>query len=126
MSGAEALAYVSAGVVTLWGAAHVIPTRKVVNGFGLISRDNRLVITQEWVAEAFTMWFIAAVVVIATSVAGPGEPITAWVYRAAAIMLAAVGALTAVTGAKTPVMWFKICPILLTSSAALLLAASFL
>jgi hypothetical protein len=126
VSGAEALAYVSAGAVALWGIAHVIPTRQVVSGFGRISRDNRLVITQEWVAEALTMWFIAGVVVIATSVAGSGEPITVWVYRAAAIMLAAVGALTAVTGAKTPVVWFKICPVLLGSSAALLLAASFL
>jgi hypothetical protein len=30
------------------------------------------------------------------------------------------------TGARTPVVWFKVCPVLVTTSAALLLAASIL
>jgi len=30
------------------------------------------------------------------------------------------------TGARTPVVWFKICPVLLAGSAALLVAASVL
>lgn len=34
--------------------------------------------------------------------------------------------LTALTGARTPVIWFKICPVLLITSAALLVAASLL
>jgi hypothetical protein len=29
------------------------------------------------------------------------------------------------TGARTPVIWFKVCPALLTSAAALLLVAGF-
>jgi hypothetical protein len=32
--------------------------------------------------------------------------------------------LTALTGARTPVVWFKICPVLLAGSAVLLLIAS--
>ena len=47
-----------------------------------------------------------------------------WVYRAVAGMLVAVGALTAVTGGRTPVIWFKICPVLLTSTAVVLVVAS--
>ena len=124
MSGAGALAYLSAGAIALWGIAHVIPTRQVVHAFGPISRDNRLVITQEWLAEAFTMWFIAAVIVITTTAAGAGGPVTEWVYRAAAVMLAAIATLTASTGAKTPVTWFRICPVLLASAATLLIVAS--
>ena len=126
MSGAGALAYLGAGVIALWGVAHVIPTRQVVSGFGPISRDNRLVITQEWLAEALTMWFIAAVIVITTAVAGAGGPVTEWVYRAAAVMLAAIATLTASTGAKTPVVWFRICPVLLASAATLLIVASWM
>jgi hypothetical protein len=38
--------------------------------------------------------------------------------------LVALAALTALTGARTPVVWFKICPVLLGGSAALLVAAS--
>jgi hypothetical protein len=41
-----------------------------------------------------------------------------------AVMLATVAALTAVTGARTPVVWFKVCPVLLVSTAGLLLVAS--
>jgi hypothetical protein len=37
-----------------------------------------------------------------------------------------IGELTALTGARTPVIWFKICPLLLGGSAVLLLAASLL
>ena len=53
---ATALAYVAAILVTLWGVAHVVPTRQVLKGFEPISLDNRRIIVQEWLAEGFTMW----------------------------------------------------------------------
>ena len=53
---ATALAYVAATLATLWGIAHVVPTRQVLKGFGPISLDNRRIILQEWLAEGFTMW----------------------------------------------------------------------
>lgn len=49
----EVLAYVAAGLVGLWGVAHAIPTRRVLAGFGPISVDNRRVLLQEWLVEAF-------------------------------------------------------------------------
>ncbi|MGD0985002.1 MAG: hypothetical protein ABSA65_14485 [Acidimicrobiales bacterium] len=118
------LAYVAAGVVGLWGVAHVLPTARVVHGFGDTSRDNRLVIAQEWIAEAMTMWFITAVVVITAVLGGSHQALTDWIYRASAVMLIALAALTAVTGARTAVVFFKICPVLLGATAAALLAAS--
>jgi hypothetical protein len=120
----EIVAYVAAAIVFAWGVSHAIPTRNVVAGFSDTSADNRLVITQEWLAEAMTMWFIAALVVIATAIDAE-DSVTRWVYRSSAVMLIAIGALTAVTGARTPVIFFKICPVLLTSVATLLLIASF-
>ena len=122
---ASALAFVAAALVALWGVAHVIPTRQVVAGFAPIEPDNRRVLTQEWIAEAFTMWGLALIVAAAT-VAGSGTSVAAWVYRAVAVLLVGLAILTALTGARTPVIWFKICPVLLTSAALLLLAASFL
>ena len=44
--------------------------------------------------------------------------------RVAACLLVGLAGLTTVTGARTPVVWFKICPVLLSVSAVLLLAAS--
>lgn len=119
----EVLAYIAAATVALWGVSHVMPTRQVVTGFGPITRDNRRVLAQEWLAEAFTMWGIAALIVAVT--AGEGNPIMRdRVYQVLAGLLIALAALTAMTGARTPVIWFKICPVLLSGSAALLLIAS--
>lgn len=71
------------------------------------------------------MWGLAAIVVAAT-LAGSETSVTAWVYRAGAGLLLGLAVLTALTGARTAVIWFKICPVLLTTSAVLLLLASFL
>jgi hypothetical protein len=117
------LAYVAAAVVAIWGLAHVIPTRQVRAGFGSISEDNGRIITQEWLAEGITMWGIAAFVIAATAVNGAGD-IRAWVYRVAAGLLIAIGVLTVMTGARTRVVWFKICPLVMATGAALLLTAS--
>jgi hypothetical protein len=71
------------------------------------------------------MWGISAIVIAATAATGTATDIRAWVYRAAAALLIALGTLTALTGARTPVIWFKICPLLLAAAALLLLIASF-
>ena len=120
----EMLAYVAAGLVALWGVAHTVPTTQVVAGFEPITSDNRRVLIQEWLAEAFTMWGIAAVIVVSTIVGGPDAPVTEWAYRVAAGLLVALAILTGLTGARTPVIWFKVCPVLLSVSAVLLLLAS--
>ncbi|MGO9217348.1 MAG: hypothetical protein ACLP5E_06175 [Streptosporangiaceae bacterium] len=121
---AAILAYVAGAVVAAWGVAHAIPTRQVLAGFEPVTADNRWIVLQEWLAEALTMWGIAAVVITVTTV-GTDSDARAWVYRIAAGLLVALGALTALTGARTAVIWFKICPVLLTGSAILLLVASF-
>ncbi|HXP18720.1 MAG TPA: hypothetical protein VN840_03635 [Streptosporangiaceae bacterium] len=118
------LAYTAAALVAVWGVAHAIPTRQVLAGLGPVTADNRRIVKQEWLAEAFTMWGIAAIVIAATAAGGAAADARAWVYRAAALLLVALGTLTALTGARTPVIWFKICPVLMAGSAALLLVAS--
>jgi hypothetical protein len=121
---AALLAYVAGAIVAVWGVAHAVPTGRVLAGFEPISADNRRIVLQEWLAEAFTMWGIAAVVIVVTAAGGEDAAARWWVYRVAAGLLVALGALTALTGARTPVVWFKICPVLLAGSAALLVAAS--
>ena len=123
---AALLAYVAGVIVAVWGVAHAVPTRQVLAGFAPITTDNRRIVVQEWLAEAFTMWGIAAMVIVVTAVGGAGTDARVWVYRVAAGLLVALGVLTALTGARTPVVWFKICPVLLACSAVLLLTASLL
>jgi hypothetical protein len=120
-----ALAYLAAAITGLWGVAHAIPVRKILLGFEPMTADNRRVLAQEWLAEAFTMWGVAALTVTVAAVAG-GSGTADWVYRICAGLLLALAVLTALTGARTPVVWFKICPVLLGTSAALLILASVL
>ena len=63
------------------GRHNAVPTRRVVAGFGPISADNRRVVAQEWLAEAFTMWGVAAMVIVATAAGGAATDVRAWVYR---------------------------------------------
>jgi hypothetical protein len=120
---ADLLAFVVAGLVGLWGVAHAFPTRRVVHGFGDISADNRRILVQEWLAEAVTMWTFAALLATVT-VVGSGTSVADRTYRVVAGALFVLAALTTFTGARTPVVWFKICPVLLVGSAVLLWIAS--
>lgn len=118
----DPLAFAAAGLVLLWGTAHVVPTRQVVGGFGEISQDNRLVLVMEWVTEALAMWLVAGLVV-AFAVTG-AEAAARLVYRICAGFLVVLAAWTTGTGARTPVIWFKLCPAVLALTAGLLVAAS--
>jgi hypothetical protein len=122
---AEALAYLAAATIGLWGISHAIPTRKVVAGFEPTTPDNHWLVLQEWVAEAVTMWGLAALVVMVTTI-DADQQVTTAVYRVVAVILAALAVLTTATGARTQIIWFKVCPVLLTTSAAMLVIASFL
>jgi hypothetical protein len=119
----EALPYAAAIITAAWGVAHAVPTGQVIADFEPITTDNRRIVTQEWVAEAVTMWAVAGIVVAATATSATSDTTTR-VYRVAAIALVVLAALTVLTGARTRVIWFKICPVLLTASAVLLLIAS--
>jgi len=120
---ATTLAVSAAVLVALWGVAHVAPTGRVLAGFEPLSADNRRILTQEWLAEAFTMWGLAAVVLTVTAVAGAGTSAARSVYAAAAALLVALAALTALTGARTVVPWFKVCTGVYVVCAALLVTA---
>jgi hypothetical protein len=46
------------------------------------------------------------------------------VYRVVAVILVAFAVVTGVTGARTSVIWFKICPVVLGVTAVLLVTAN--
>ncbi len=104
------LLYVGAAVITLWGIAHIIPIKAVVNGFGQISQDNKRIITMEWLAEGLTMCFIGLLVLFVTLWGGSQNAVSIIVYRTSAAMLVVMAILTASTGARTLIVPIKICP----------------
>ena len=117
------LAYTAAALTGLWGIAHLIPTHNVVVGFGKLSKDNQLVLTQEWIAEGITLIFLGILMGLVTELGSVTNPVVAAVYGLAAAMLLVMAALTALTGARGSVVFFKICPLVKTAAAVLLLAS---
>ena len=120
----EVLLYIGAALAIIWGVAHLVVTKSVVDGFGEITQDNRFIITQEWIAEGITICFVGCLVIFVTALVGPLNHASLIIYRACAAFLVVVGLLTAATGARTPIVPFKICPFLLTIVAVLFLLGS--
>ncbi|MFC2000988.1 hypothetical protein ACFLUZ_00595 [Chloroflexota bacterium] len=120
----EILLYIGAIVITVWGIAHIIPTKSVVNGFGPISEDNRRIITMEWVAEGLTLCFIGLLVLFITILGGSQKPVAILVYRISALMLITMAVLSLFTGARTSVIPIKICPVVKTVVAILFFLGS--
>jgi hypothetical protein len=118
-----ALAYLAGLIVVGWGVAHILPTRRVVAGYGLISNDNRLVLMMEWAAEGMTLIFLGLLTAVVTARGGAGNEVTASVYAITAAMLVAMAAWTGVTGARTPIIFFKLCTVVKMTASILLVAA---
>jgi hypothetical protein len=115
----EILIFAGSVIIILWGIAHLVPTRNVVNGFGAISEDNKKIITMESIAEGLTLIFLGvlpSLVTILTDAQSKGAHI---VYLACAAVLLVMAVLTLFTGARTPTIWYKICPAVKTAAAVL-------
>lgn len=69
------------------------------------------------------MWGLAALIIAVTATGGD-QRLIGTVYRVVAGILLALAVLTALTGARTRVIWFKVRPVLLTGTAVLLVVAS--
>ena len=118
--------FISSITMIIWGIAHIIPTKKVVSGYGEISRDNKLIFIMEWIAEGTTLIFIGILTLLINILNGYQNPVSLNVFRISAAMLVIMAILTAFTGARTKVIFFKICPFIKTIGAALLLLAVYL
>ena len=114
----DILIYAGSAIIILWGVAHIIPTKNIVNGFGNISADNKKIIVMESVAEGLTLIFLGALPLLITLSGRAGETADL-VYLACAGMLLVMAALTLFTGARTPTIWYKICPAVKTAVAVL-------
>ena len=73
------LLLIGAIAVTFWGLAHLIFTKGVVNDFGDISKDNKLIITMEWIVEGMALIFIGLLVILVTFLGGTGNIVTFYV-----------------------------------------------
>lgn len=122
----DVLLYIGSTLILIWGIAHIVPTKSVVKGFGGISEDNTRIITMEWVAEGLTLCFIGLLVLLVTVFGDSQSQVAAIVYWASAGMLVIMAIWTLLTGARTPVIPIKVCPVVKTTAAVLLILGSLL
>jgi hypothetical protein len=122
----EALLYIGSIVIILWGIAHIIPTKAIVNSFGEISEDNRKVLTMELIAEGLTLIFIGVLPLLVILLVGVHDRTAGIVYMACAVMLLIMAVLTGMTGARTSTIWYKLCPAIKTVVAVLFILSSIL
>lgn len=122
----EILLYIGSAIIILWGIAHLIPTRAIVSGFGAISEDNKKILAMESIAEGLTLIFLGALPLLVTILANPQSEAANIVYLACAVMLLIMAVLTLFAGARTSLLPYKICPVVKTVVAVLLILGSIL
>jgi hypothetical protein len=115
----DLMLYIGSAIIIIWGIAHIIATIPIVKGFGPISEDNKKIITMEAIAEGFTLCFLGVIVLLVTIMGGYEDHVSKAVIWASATMLLIMAILTTMTGARTPVLPYKICPVVKTTVAIL-------
>ena len=121
----EALLYLGGALTIGWGTTHLYPTQKIVRSFGPISRDNQLILTMEWLAEAFLLIFTGLLVIVTTARFGADTTATHTVSALSAGMLLAWAAVSAATGGRVNFIMYRLCAPIFTLSATLILVGAF-
>jgi len=117
----EIMIYIGAAIIILWGIAHIIPTKAIVKGFGEISEDNKKVLRMEIITEGLTLIFLGVLPLFITLFGNSQSYEAHVVYFLTAVILLVMALITLLTGARTPVIWYKICAPVKVLTAALYL-----
>lgn len=112
---------ISSVILTVWGIAHLFPTRNIVRGFGEIQRDNKLIITMEWIAEGLFLIFIGVLNFLITIYGQWQSPEARIVYVLSIGFLFILAILSLFTGARTNIIPIKICPVVKLICALLIM-----
>ena len=115
------LLFTAAGLTFLWGFSHLFPTKNIVKGFGEISPDNRNIITMEWINEGATLIFIG-ILTAAVTVVDTESWLARIVFIIIAVFLIALAIISLFTGFRVKFFAFKLCPVIFTASAILIIA----
>jgi hypothetical protein len=119
------LVIIGGSLSILWGISHLIPTTSVVEGFGAISIDNTRIILMEWINEGLTLLFLGILVILVTAFGYGNLKSRRIVYISAATMFIAMAVLSLFTGAQIDFLPYRLCPVIFTVSALLILQGAF-
>ena len=115
------LFYLAALFLTIWGIAHLIPTKSVVKGFGDISKDNKRIVYMEWITEGLTLIFMGVIVSLLAFFGEPGSATQRNLFITLIVMLLTMSVLSLFTGFKINFLPYKLCPFIFAGSAIIIL-----
>ncbi|MGD9054646.1 MAG: hypothetical protein PVJ41_16815 [Desulfobacterales bacterium] len=121
----QVLLYAGSSFIAFWGTAHLFPTKSVVAGFGDISVDNRRIITMEWIVEGVALIFMGAMNAIVTAIDHTSS-ISLAIYFSSAVALISLAVVSFFTGFKINFLPYKLCPVIFTTSAVLIMLGALL
>ena len=116
----KTLLYIAGALTFLWGISHLFPTTNVVRDFGNISFDNKMILTMEWITEGMTLIFLGLLTAIVTMIETKSR-LSSTIYVSIAGMLFALAILSLFTGFRVNFLPFKLCPVIFSTSAILIL-----
>lgn len=114
------LFYISGILTLIWGIAHLFPTAGIVKEFGDISFDNKQIITMEWIAEGLTLIFLGILTMVVAKFATESK-LVKYVFTLITGMLISMAILSLFTGFRVGFITFKLCPIIFSLSAILII-----
>ena len=114
------LLYTSGILILFWGITHFPPTAITVRDFGDITFNNKLIITMEWIVEGLTLTFLGILIIVVTKIDAESKLARA-VYLLITGMLFSLAILSILTRFRIDFLPFKLCPVIFSTSAVLIL-----
>jgi len=119
------LFYIAGALTIIWGTAHLFPTKGVIKEFGDISKENKNILAMEWINEGVTLIFLGILTLLIT-VINPYEEMATIVYWSIVAMLVVLSIISLFTGFKVNFLPYKLCPVIFTLSAVLIILGMYL
>jgi hypothetical protein len=114
------LLYIGSALPFIWGVSHLLPTRKVVQGFGEISSNNRRIIAMEWITEGGSLIFVGVLTALITYI-DHDSSVSRAIYWTIFIFLNILSLISLFTGFRVSLLPFKLCPFIFSGSSLLIL-----
>ena len=119
------LLYTASLFLIIWGIAHLFPTTSVVRGLGDISKDNKRIITMEWIIEGVTLIFTGLLIGLLT-ILNPDNKISSILFILIVVFLIVLAMISFLTGFRVKFLPYKLCPFVLMAAAIMILIGEFL
>lgn len=116
----KTLLYTSGILILFWGITHFPPTAITVRDFGDITANNKLIITMEWLVEGLTLLFLGILTIVVTKIETESK-LARVVYFLITGMLFSLAILSILTRFRIDFVPFKLCPVIFSTSAVLIL-----